>query len=301
MIYDIYHKTEFTYQGMVTFSHNIARLKPKECVHQQLLKFSIDAEPAAYEMHEYRDLFGNANHHLLIREAHHSLKVTGRSRVRIDVESLGSRIERLHSERLSVEEALRRLSDFHVDDIDAKQFMYKSALVPTSSAAIRKYALESFSPRRNVFEAANELMNRIFREFEFVPEFSDVTTPVRDIFVAKKGVCQDFAHLAIAAIRSVGLPARYVSGYIETLPSKGKEKLFGADASHAWFSVYIPGLGWADFDPTNDMVPAERHIVLGHGRDYADIAPLKGVVRSSGGSHLSVMVDVRRIRPDDSA
>ena len=137
-------------------------------------------------------------------------------------------------------------------------------------------------------------MQRIFNDFEFVSGFSDITTPVEEIFEAKKGVCQDFAQFAISALRTIGLPAKYMSGYIETLPPKGEIKLFGADASHAWFSVYIPNAGWVEFDPTNNLIPREQHILLGSGRDYNDISPLKGVVFSSGNSELSVMVDVRR-------
>ncbi len=123
-----------------------------------------------------------------------------------------------------------------------------------------------------------------------------MTTPLIEVMKERKGVCQDFAHLAIACVRSVGLPARYVSGYIETAAPEGKEKLFGVDASHAWFSIYIPNTGWIDFDPTNNIIPSQQHITIGWGRDYADITPLKGVIVSSGKHKLSVSVDVRRIR-----
>ena len=138
-------------------------------------------------------------------------------------------------------------------------------------------------------------MKRIFTDFKFVSGFSDVTTPIETIFREKKGVCQDFAQFAISSLRSIGIPTRYVSGYLETLPPEGKEKLFGADASHAWFSAYIPGFGWADFDPTNNKIPNEEYIILGYGRDYLDIAPLKGVVQSSGYSLLNVKVNVERV------
>jgi transglutaminase-like putative cysteine protease len=138
-------------------------------------------------------------------------------------------------------------------------------------------------------------MQRIFTDFKFVSGFSNITTPIEEIFEAKKGVCQDFAQFAIGALKSLGIPARYVSGYIQTNPEEGKEKLFGADASHAWFSVYIPTFGWADFDPTNNKVPNEEYIILGYGRDYLDISPLKGVVQSSGNSILGVKVNVKRL------
>ena len=294
MIYDIFHETVFDYQSPVTFSHNIARLKPKEGEEQALLEFRLDVEPRASEIHGFIDMFGNINHHLLLREPHTALKVTGRSRVQRHVEFVTAEIERLRCNALTYEKARTQLSGFNPRDIAAKQFLFASELIPVGNGPIRDYALKSFQPKRSLFEAGEELMGRIFEEFEFKPGFSDLTTPVETIFEEKKGVCQDFAHFALAALRSIGMPARYVSGYIETLPPEGSEKLFGADASHAWVSMYIPGCGWLDLDPTNNLIPVEQHIVLGHGRDYDDISPLKGVVRSSGHSHLSVRVDVRR-------
>ena len=299
MIYDIFHETEFHYQSPVTFSHNIARLKPKESPEQELLAFRLDVEPHASQIHTFVDMFGNTNHHLLLREPHRSLKVTGRSRVRRRVDEAGEAIERLRTKALSYEKALRRLSSFDTRDIAAKQFLFASELIPVGHGPIRDYALESFRPKRSLAEAGEELMGRIFEEFTFNAGFSDLTTPVATIFEEKKGVCQDFAHFAIAALRSIGLPARYVSGYIETMPPEGGEKLFGADASHAWVSLYVPGGGWLDFDPTNNIIPLDQHIVLGHGRDYHDISPLKGVVRSSGQSRLGVRVDVRRAKEAD--
>ena len=140
-----------------------------------------------------------------------------------------------------------------------------------------------------------DLTKRIYSEFEYKPGFTTIATPVDDVLRDRKGVCQDFAHLAIACLRSIGLPARYISGYIETIPPPGVAKLSGADASHAWFAVYVPGSGWLDFDPTNNQVPGLQHITIGWGRDYADITPLKGVILSSGQHKLDVSVDVKRI------
>jgi len=294
MIYEIFHENIFRYQSQVTFSHNIARLKPKEGPEQELIDFRIEIDPQASEIHKFIDMFGNTNHHLLLREPHAELKVTGRSKVRRHIGFVGEAIDGLRAEPVSYEKALQRLSGFDTRDIAAKQFLYASELIPVGSGPIRDYALESFHPKRSLFDAGEELMGRIFEDFEFKPGFSDLSTPVGIIFEEKKGVCQDFAHFAISALRSIGLPARYVSGYIETVPPKGAEKLFGADASHAWVSLYVPGAGWLDLDPTNNIIPIAQHIVLGHGRDYHDISPLKGVVRASGHSRLDVRVDVRR-------
>ena len=294
MIYNIYHKTTFNYQSIVSFSHNIARLKPKESAYQKLLAFSMQVTPQEYESHDFFDLFGNNNTHLVVREPHQSLSVIGESKVEISLEKIQERMDMFTSKTISYGDTLERLCKFHIDDIEAKQFLFESKLISRKSQQIKEYALKSFQKDRDVFEATQEFMGRIFNDFEFVSGFSDITTSVEKIFEVKKGVCQDFAQFAISALRSIGLPAKYMSGYIETLPPNGKEKLFGADASHAWFAVYIPNAGWAEFDPTNNMLPREQHIVLGSGRDYYDISPLKGVVRSSGGSHLSVMVDVKR-------
>ncbi len=294
MIYNIYHKTTFDYQSMVSFSHNIARLKPNDSPYQKLLEFSMEVEPVLYESHEFLDIFGNTNTHMLIREPHQSLSVIGRSKVEIYEDLIEQKIEDLKQNSITYGEALQRLSQFNAEDLEAKQFLFESKLIPNGSNAIKEYALQSFRLERDIYEAAHEFMGRIFTDFEFLSGFSDITTPVESIFEARKGVCQDFAQFAISALRTIGLPAKYMSGYIETLPPEGEEKLFGADASHAWFSVYIPNAGWAEFDPTNNIVPKEQHILLGFGRDYHDISPLKGVVFSSGNSQLSVMVDVRR-------
>lgn len=294
MIYNIYHKTAFKYENDVTFSHNIARLKPKSTSYQKLLSFSMEIDPEVYETHEFIDMFGNTNTHMLIREPHQSLSVIGRSKIEIFPETIDKHIDMIKHNSITYEQAMKRLSKFHRDDLSAKQFMFESELIPYSSEKIKAYVLESFQNDRDLFEAAHEFMERIYHDFEFLSGFSDITTPVEEIFESKKGVCQDFAQFAISALRTIGLPAKYMSGYIETLPPKGQKKLFGADASHAWFSLYIPNAGWIEFDPTNNLIPRDQHILLGSGRDYHDISPLKGVVYSSGNSELSVMVDVRK-------
>ena len=294
MTYNIYHKTEFNYQNNVTFSHNIARLKPKETEYQKLLNFSMETTPPVYESYDFIDMFGNSNTHMLIREPHQVLSVIGKSKVQIFPELIDNHVSFIKSNSITYKKAIERLNKFQVSDLHAKQFLFESELIPANSQAIANYALESFQDNRDLFEASNEFMQRIFHDFKFLSGFSDITTPVEEIFEAKKGVCQDFAQFAISALRTIGLPAKYMSGYIETLPPEGKVKLFGTDASHAWFSVYIPNAGWIEFDPTNNLIPREQHILLGSGRDYNDISPLKGVVFSSGNSDLSVMVDVRR-------
>jgi transglutaminase-like putative cysteine protease len=177
--------------------------------------------------------------------------------------------------------------------VEIKQYVFETPMTLRDEEIVR-YALESFRSGRPVFEAAEELTKRIYRDFEYKPGYTTVATPLSVVMQERKGVCQDFAHLAIACLRSVGLPARYVSGYIETISPDGVEKLIGTDASHAWFSVFIPEMGWTDFDPTNNCLVSDQHITIGWGRDYADIAPLEGIILSSGSHELAVSVDVKR-------
>ena len=295
MIYEIYHETKFEYGAIVTFSHNIARLKPKTCLTQTLLEYNLNISPKPYETNEFVDYFENTNNFMLIRESHKSLIVTAISKVERINSAIYEHIKKLQEVKITFKEAKDRLAKFNSEDVFAKQYLFETDSIPTASDDIKAYVLESFNDNKNLFESINEFMKRIFTDFKFVSGFSDVTTPIETIFREKKGVCQDFAQFAISSLRSIGIPTRYVSGYLETLPPEGKEKLFGADASHAWFSAYIPGFGWADFDPTNNKIPNEEYIILGYGRDYLDIAPLKGVVQSSGNSILGVKVNVQRV------
>lgn len=300
MIYEIYHETKFDYAGLVTFSHNIARLKPKNSDTQKLLEYSLNIEPTPYETNEFIDYFENTNNFMLIREAHTTLKVIAKSKVERIEKNINEELEKLKNVSITFGEAKERLNKYYKDDVLAKLFLFETESIPAASNEIINYALESFWDNRNLYEATNEFMERIFNDFDFVSGFTNITTPIEVVFKEKKGVCQDFAQFAISALRSIGIPTRYVSGYIQTIPEEGKEKLFGADASHAWFSIYIPTFGWADFDPTNNKIPNEEYIILGYGRDYLDIAPLKGVVQSSGGSTLKVKVNVEAIKENST-
>ena len=293
MIYKIYHETKFDYVGLVTFSHNIARLKPKDSNTQKLLEYSLKIEPTPYETSEFIDYFENTNNFMLIRESHKNLKFIATSKVERIESEIKKELDSLKDIKMTVKELKERLSSYNPNDVLAKYFLFETESIPMPSIDIKNYILESFDDNRNIIEATSEFMERIFNDFKFVSGFSDITTPIEVIFKEKKGVCQDFAQFAISALRSIGIPTRYVSGYIQTIPAPGTEKLFGADASHAWFSIYVPDFGWVDFDPTNNKLPNEEYIVLGYGRDYLDISPLKGVVQSSGNSLLSVKVDVR--------
>ncbi len=291
MIYEITHKTLYKYLGPVSHCHSKAWLKARNLPYQTCKEIRFDIEPAPTVFYEVSDFYGNSVHYFSIQQSHHELVVKVKSQIEVQ-KSMGLQLHLNHD--LPWVEVVRMLSEFHEELVDVYHFKYESQHIAIDEE-IKAYAALSFLPNRTLLEASSDLMHRIYKDFKFVPGYSVVATPLREIMRHRKGVCQDFAHLAIACVRSQGLASKYVSGYIETLPPPGKEKLVGADASHAWFSVYLPGQGWFDFDPTNDTIPGEQHIVLAWGRDYSDVTPLKGVILGEGSHKLDVSVDVRRI------
>lgn len=291
MQYQITHTTEYEYYQSVSLCHNVAKLILRNTPDQLCKKTIVKITPQPDVMNEYEDFFGNKVMYFAIQQEHKHLKVTVLSQV--EKKAAGTAILNFYS-ATPWEEIKLQLLEPGDNNFDARQYINETEIT-TVTEDIAAYTRQTFTPNRSMFEATQELMQRIHHDFEFKPGFTTVATPLKEVMQQRKGVCQDFAHLAIACIRSVGLPARYISGYIETLPPEGKEKLTGVDASHAWFSVFIPNTGWIDFDPTNNMIPAEQHITIGWGRDYADIAPLKGVILSGGKHQLHVSVDVRRM------
>lgn len=291
MQYQITHTTEYEYHHSVSLCHNIAKLLLRDTDDQLCKKPHIKIIPQPDILNEYEDFFGNKVIYFAIQQEHKHLKVTVQTQ--LEKKPAAHALLNLYS-NTAWEEVRQQLLEPGAENFDARQYIPETGITAISDD-ISNYTLQSFIPGRSFFAAAQDLMQRIFHDFEFKAGFTTVATPLYEVMKQRKGVCQDFAHLAIACIRSVGLPARYVSGYIETLPPAGKEKLVGVDASHAWFSVFIPHSGWIDFDPTNNIIPAEQHITIGWGRDYADVTPLKGVILSSGQHHLKVSVDVRRI------
>ncbi|MEH6405945.1 MAG: transglutaminase family protein [Leeuwenhoekiella sp.] len=295
MVYSLSHITSYDYDGYVTYCQNIATLKPKTFLGQTLLDYTIEIYPKPTEITEKADFFGNIITRFSIQQQHSHLKVTARSKVLRDYKAQMSINDSDTGMTVTLDQAVKELRKTTPEILDARQFILESALITDFSDEIKTYAERFFKPDRSVFEAAHELMHRIFVDFDFVSGFTNVATPIHEVMKERKGVCQDFAQIAIACIRSVGLPARYVSGYIETLPPEGQEKLVGADASHAWFSIYIPGFGWVDFDPTNDLIPQNQHLIVAWGRDYYDVPPLKGVIYSSGKNQMKVSVDIRKV------
>jgi transglutaminase-like putative cysteine protease len=290
MKYTIQHKTAYTYLEPVSLCHNIARLVPRNTPDQICKNTSIHIEPVPDRINEYDDFFGNKVIYFSIEKEHWELTVN----VTSEVERQDRGLLKMEIYRKAVlDEVKQELMNLEAGAVDIKQYLFETAMTTWNEEVIN-YARQSFLPGRPVFEAVEDLTKRIYIDFEYKPGHTTIATPLSLVMKQRKGVCQDFAHLGLACLRSIGLPARYVSGYIETISPEGVEKLIGTDASHAWFSVYIPGMGWTDFDPTNNCIVADQHITIGWGRDYADIAPLEGIILSSGSHELTVSVDVKR-------
>jgi transglutaminase-like putative cysteine protease len=285
--YTVEHETSYTYRVAVSQSWQLAHLTPPELPWQKVLKHELAIEPPPDERHERRDAFGNRVTHFGIHGPHPLLGV----RMRCDVE-VGDRADPRTMPNIAweaVREALR--DDPAQGALEPARLAEASSLVGWSDAA-RAYAAPTFVPGRDWLDAVSELMQRIYREFDFEPGTTTVTTSVDEVLAQKSGVCQDFAHVMIACLRSHGLPARYVSGYLLTQPPPGRERLLGADVSHAWVAAYSPRHGWIEFDPTNDQLADRRYITLATGGDFADVVPLRGVILGGRGQKMRVAVSV---------
>lgn len=287
MIYQVTHRTTFTYTQPVAISHHVLRLALRTHPRQYSLRSSLTIDPTPSVRSDGKDYFGNPLTHLTIQTPHSALVVE--TQTTVDVH----KPEPLHLDQSlpwdQVTKQLQGATDSEI--LDAQQFLYDSPYV-TIGDDTYDFVQECFPPGRPLLAGVMDLTSRIFRDFTYEGGVTDVSTPVKDVLTTKKGVCQDFAHLEIAALRSLGLPARYISGYLLTHPPEGQEKLVGADASHAWLSAWCPGLGWIDFDPTNNCIPSDEHITLAWGRDYGDVSPINGFMIGGGHHTPTVSVDV---------
>ncbi|MDB6133727.1 MAG: transglutaminase domain protein [Verrucomicrobiales bacterium] len=286
MKYYVRHRTTYTYPDSVSESHHLARLRPRCDDRQKCLSHSLTILPEPAVKVERTDAFGNQFTFFAIQQAYEVLAVEAVSMVETFPVPPPA-MEKSPRWETVVEQLVE---DHHAVHLDAQAFRFPTAQTP-ESPGFADFARLSFTPGRPLLEAAMSLTRRIFREFKFDPTATTVSTPVETVLKTRRGVCQDFAHLEIACLRSLGLSARYVSGYLETLPPPGKPRQIGADASHAWISVYDPVCGWVDFDPTNSCIPGPLHLRTAWGRDFSDVSPLRGVTYGSGGQP-KVMVDV---------
>jgi transglutaminase-like putative cysteine protease len=288
MRYRLVHRTKYTYEGAVTVSHHLARLAPRTLPGQRCPWHELEIRPEPVGRGVHVDSFGNVTAYFEIEGKHEALEVTARSLVEVFPISRPEPASTVSWERVRDTCQLEKLTP----GSEAGAFRFGSPMVPLGRE-YADYATPEFPAGRPILEAVLGLTNRIFKDFKFDPRATDVTTPVGDVLKKRAGVCQDFAHLMLACLRSLGLPARYVSGYLETAPPPGKARLTGADASHAWVSVFCgESAGWIDTDPTNNLLPGERHITVAWGRDFSDVSPLRGVTLGAGGQRLAVAVDV---------
>ena len=283
----ISHVTHYDYASRVDLAMHLLHLQPLSRADQQLEDFRLDIDPPATRNQASLDYFGNPQHHLTLTTPHHALTVRAESRVRRLAAATPKPSASLAWE--SVRAAMRYRAG--QPWLPAAEFCFPSAFVPLHPA-FQAYAQLEFTPGRPLLEAAIGLMARIHHEFTYATASTDLTTPALEAFSRRQGVCQDFAHIMIACLRSLGLPARYVSGYLLTQPPPGQPRLLGVDASHAWLAVWCPQHDWVELDPTNNLIAAQSHAVIACGRDYADVAPLRGVIQGGGSHTLSVAVSV---------
>jgi transglutaminase-like putative cysteine protease len=285
--YEILHKTEYEYDNAVSVSHHLVRLTPRELPHQRPLQHHLETVPQPALTHSRLDYFGNPLTSITLEGPHRQLSVTARSVVEV-VPPV-----RPASDQTGAWEGVRDLCCGAASAAaqDACEFVFPSSRV-SRRPEFADYASSSFPAGQPVLAGGVDLMHRVHHDFVFDPKATTVATPPEQFFQQRRGVCQDFAHFQIACLRSLGLAARYVSGYVETQPPPGQPKLVGADASHAWLQLWCGQAGWLDLDPTNDLLPAERHITLAWGRDFTDVSPLSGVLLGSGRHRLTVAVDV---------
>ncbi len=296
---DVVHETRYAYASPVSQAQHLAHLKPLQDDYQQLLDFSLAITPQPDQPVESIDEAGNAQCHFSLARPHDQLCVRATSRVRVAARHAGLQPEASPPWDV-LAASLRYVAQAPLQP--AVEYAMPSPFVPRL-AELREYALPSFPPGRPVAAAALALMHRIFQDFKYESRSTEIETPLARAFAQRRGVCQDFAHLMTGCLRMLGLPARYVSGYLLTRAAGSGEALVGADASHAWVQVWCPGTpgvppagaggGWLALDPTNDLVPGTSHVCLAVGRDFGDVTPLRGVIRGGGRHTLTVGVTTR--------
>jgi transglutaminase-like putative cysteine protease len=291
MRYQVKHITKYKYAGKVSHCYNLANLLPRNTARQSCLESRIIISPQETHANKRTDYFGNNSYHFEIQTPHSELSITAESV--IDVAEIRSDLN--FDFGISYADALSFLKKVPaIEVIQAREFCLDSPMIKTSKE-LADYARPSFSLSRQLYTCVEELTRRIFQDFTYTPGFTNIATPLSEVLAHKKGVCQDFAHLQVGCLRAMGIPAKYVSGYMETLPPLGQKRLVGADATHAWIAYYSPQEGWIEFDPTNNVRAGIQHIVTAEGRDYYDVTPLKGVIFGGGKSPiLEVSVDVAR-------
>lgn len=292
MRYRVTHTTVYHYNEDIGRCYNLASVIPRDTDRQTCVSNHLKVSPIPAHANKREDYFGNIAYYFAIQKRHTELSITAESELVVSEKN----DEAALVFSLSCGEAKKRLwSDDDAETLLSREYLLDSPMIKVTDE-LRSYAEALFAPERPLLLAVRELTAKIFTEFRYDPGSTSVATPLAQVQKHRRGVCQDFAHFAIGCLRALGFPARYVSGYLETLPPPGQEKLIGADATHAWFAVFCPGEGWFEFDPTNNTMTTEQHIVTAWGRDYSDVTPLRGVIFGGGDNHmLTVAVSVERI------
>jgi transglutaminase-like putative cysteine protease len=295
MLLHVIHETRYDYAPAVKTAQHMAHLKPAHNARQQVLKHALVISPAPAQRSEASDVYGNTRAFFSLQSAHEVLKVVAESLVATSAAAAPGN-------KIPWEEAREHLRYHRAAEYDpAAEFAFASPHVPRHDNFLA-YARPSFTSGRPLLEAAHDLMERIHSDFVYEPQATDVSTPALEALEMRRGVCQDFAHVMLACLRSLGLPARYVSGYLLTEPAPGRPRLVGSDASHAWVSIYLPGTDgsgeWSDLDPTNSRAPGEDYVVLAIGRDYSDVSPMRGVIHGGARHELHVAVTVTPVETD---
>jgi transglutaminase-like putative cysteine protease len=297
MNYSIIHRTLYEYAAPVTVSHHVARLEPRATASQERDNFSLKIFPEPALRKSRPDYFGNRLCFFTIQQVHSRLEIITSSRVSVRAEKSAV------TESAAPWEAVAAMFRDPVSPevVEPYQFIFDSPQV-RASVELADYAAQSFPAGTPLVAGARDLTRRIFSDFKYDPKATTVATPLEEVWEKRRGVCQDFAHLGIACLRSLGLSARYVSGYLRTCPAgEPEQQLVGADASHAWFAVFCPGTGWIDFDPTNNLQPAEEHITVAYGRDFGDVSPVAGILTGGGKHVVKVAVDVKPLAGEPPA
>ncbi|MGA2288593.1 transglutaminase family protein [Bradyrhizobium sp.] len=288
MIYDIRHVTTYSYESPVSFARCSLRLEPRSGDGQQLISHAVEIRPRPADRAMRRDFFGTLTESILIETPHRNLRIDSRSRVSVFRPAPGRAAPSPEWE--SVRDAAFEAKS--LGPASPIGYVFASPLVPVQ-APVSAYAAASFPKAAGILAGAVDLMHRIRTDFKYDPKATVISTPLEEVFEKRHGVCQDFAHVMIAGLRGLGLPAAYVSGYLRTIPPPGKPRLQGADATHAWVSLWCgEAQGWVGFDPTNDLIVENDHIVLAVGRDFSDVSPVDGIIVGSRKQRLGVAVDV---------
>lgn len=286
--YQVVHDTIYNYSYLVANGHHFAHLTPRHTSTQEIIWHALEFNPTPAEAFKTRDYFGNHCHSVLIQTPHNTLQVTATTLVRVQPVELTS------DQSLQAWESVLPPSVYTPEPLEVADMRLPSALTPALPES-QRMARRFFTPGRPWLEAMLDLTHSIKSEFAFDPDATQIDTPLTEVFARKRGVCQDFTHVMLSCLRSLELPARYVSGYILNEPPPGEEKLVGGDASHAWVEAWLPEAGWIGFDPTNGKIANTEFITIGWGRDYNDIAPLRGIVLGGGDHELEVKVTVTRL------